>query len=58
MELHPKTPSRGILFHDRNNRDLERMMQDLAENVAVFRIVTDLLKNQYSKIRDAISERV
>lgn len=58
MQLRPETPSPGILFHDRNNRDLERMMQDLAENVAVFRIATDLLRNQYSKIHDAIGERV
>ncbi len=58
LELRPRTASPGILFHDRNNRDLERMMQDLVENVAVFRIATDLLRGRYSQIQDAIAERV
>ena len=58
LRLTPRTASKGVLFHDRNNRDLERMMQDLAENVAVFRVSTDLLRNQFTQIRDAIGERV
>jgi flagellar basal-body rod protein FlgB len=58
LRLNPRTPSSGILFHDRNNRDLERMMQDLAENVGVFRVTTDLLRSQFSQIKDAIGERV
>ena len=58
LRLSPQTAASGILFHDRNNRDLERMMQDLAENVGVFRVVTDLLRSQFSQIKDAIAERV
>jgi len=58
MSLKPKTPSAGILFHDRNNRDLERMMQDLAENGMVYRMTTDLMRRQGDLLRTAISQRV
>jgi flagellar basal-body rod protein FlgB len=55
--LNPRTPSRGILFHDRNNRDLERLMQDNAENVSAFRVATDMLKSRHDALRAAIAER-
>jgi flagellar basal-body rod protein FlgB len=58
LELRPATPSGGILFHDRNNRDAERMLQDLVENATVFRVASDLLKNRYQLLNSAISERV
>lgn len=58
LRVEPATPSGNILFHDRNNRDLERNMQDLVENTAVYRVSADLLKNRYDLLRTAISERV
>jgi flagellar basal body rod protein FlgB len=58
LRLEPTTASGNILFHDRNNRDLERNMQDLVENTAVYRVSADLLKNQYDQLRSAIAERV
>lgn len=58
LRLEPRTASRNILFHDRNNRDLERMMADLTENVAVFRVATDLLRSRYQLIGSALAERV
>ncbi|MCC6676966.1 MAG: hypothetical protein IT436_07470 [Phycisphaerales bacterium] len=58
LELNPRTPSGGVLAHDRNNRDLERMMQDLAENTAVFRTASDLYKNRSDLLRSAIAQRV
>lgn len=54
----PSDPSRNILFHDRNNRDTERMMQDVAENLSVYRVATDLLKSRYDLLRTAISGRI
>jgi flagellar basal-body rod protein FlgB len=57
LSLRPRTPQNNILFHDRNNRDLERLMQDSAENVGVFRVATDLLRNQHELLRAAIGER-
>lgn len=54
----PQTPSGGVLFHDRNNRDLERLMQTLAESTTAFRTASDLYKSQATIIQMAISERV
>jgi flagellar basal-body rod protein FlgB len=58
LALTPDASGRNVLFHDRNNRDLERTMQDLVENVAMFRVSSDLLKSRLSLIRSAIAERV
>lgn len=57
LTLTPQTPSGNILFHDRNNRDLERTMQSLAENVGVYRLATDLLRSRHESLRMAIGER-
>lgn len=57
LTLHPGTPAGNILFHDRNNRDLERLMQSSAENVGVFRVATDLLKKNADLMRAAITQR-
>jgi flagellar basal-body rod protein FlgB len=58
MTLMPATPSGNILFHDRNNRDVEKLMADQAENAAVFRTSIELLRSRYGIIQAAISERV
>lgn len=58
MNLDPRTPSGNILFHDRNDRDLERTMQSLAENGFMFRASAELLRSRYSIIDTAIRERV
>lgn len=56
LTLHPRTSSGGILFHDHNDRDLERMMQGLAENTAMHRVASDLLRSRYDIIRAATRE--
>jgi flagellar basal-body rod protein FlgB len=48
----------NILFHDRNNRSLERTMQDLAENTMAFTHTMEMLRNQFTMLETAISERV
>lgn len=58
LTLHPKTANGGILFHDRNNRSLEKLMQDQMENATMFRICADLLKSRTDLLRTAISERI
>lgn len=57
VRLNPRTPSGNILFHDRNNRDLERTVQSLAENVQVFRVSSDLLRTKYETLKLAMGER-
>ena len=58
MTLTPATPSGNILYHDRNNRDLERLMQAVAENQLAFRTASDLLRRQNDLLRSAIAQRV
>lgn len=48
----------GVLFHDRNNRDLEQLMADQAENAAVYRTTIELIRSRTEILRTAISERV
>lgn len=57
LNLIPAESGRNILFHDRNNRDLERTMQDLAENVAAYRVAAELYRTQSNLIRTAITGR-
>jgi flagellar basal-body rod protein FlgB len=58
IALRPTPRGSNILFHDRNNRDLERSMQDLVENVATFRIASELLRQHTSTMRLAITGRL
>ncbi|MFG0298164.1 MAG: flagellar basal body rod protein FlgB [Phycisphaerales bacterium JB047] len=58
MQLVPNTHTDGVLFQDRNHRDLERLMQDMVENATMFRVASDLMRKNQSLIRGAIAERV
>ncbi len=57
FELKPGTKTGNILFHDRNDRDLERSMQALAENVAAFRVATEFFRGRIDMLNSAIRER-
>lgn len=57
LQMTPSTESGNVLFHDRNNRDVERLMQGLAETAASVRLATDLLRSQRGLITAAIQER-
>ena len=57
----PATPSRNILFHDRNNRDVERLMQDLdRERRHLYRVADRSHVDSYNRqiVRNALAERV
>ncbi|TVQ61154.1 MAG: hypothetical protein EA378_09925 [Phycisphaerales bacterium] len=58
LMIQPQTTSGNILFHDRNDRDLERMMQDLTENYGVYRLASDLLRSHTLRLQSALGERV
>lgn len=58
LALTPTTFGQGVLFHDRNNRDLERLMQDLVENLTAYRVAGDLLRNRMQTLRSAINGRL
>lgn len=57
VALNPKPAGENILFHDGNDRDLERTMQDMVENFTVFRTAAQLLRNRFELINTAIRER-
>jgi len=58
IEARPHRANLGVLFHDRNNRDLERTMQHLAENTGVHNAGLQLVRNQFQMLETAIRERV
>ena len=58
MQFRPGQQNENILFHDENNRDVERTMQDLVENALAHRTSVELLKSQFDLLRTAIRERV
>lgn len=58
MEVEPIEIGANVLFHDGNDRDVERLMQSLVENFLTFRAAADLMKNRMETLQTAISERV
>ena len=55
--LDPKPVHQGILFHDQNDRNLERSMQSLVENVMVYRQSAELLQSRFNMMQNVIRER-
>ena len=53
----PDPTNDNILFHDENNRNVDRIMQQLAENTMAHRLGTELVRNQLDMLRLAIRER-
>lgn len=58
ITFEPTQSNENILFHDENNRDLDRTMQDLVENALVHRATIDLLKNQFDMLELSIRGRL
>lgn len=57
VELKPEVMADNILFHDGNDRSMERLLQRLTENVYAFRAASQLMRNQFELINTAIRER-
>lgn len=58
FELNPTMSMGGVLAHDRNNRDLETLMQNLTENLGAYQVATDLMRSRMGTLATAISQRV
>ena len=58
MVLNPTARGGGVLSHDRNDRDLERLMQQLVENSTTFRVAADLMRQSQNQLQLAIAQRV
>ena len=53
-----ESPTRGILFHDRNNRSMEQLATDLAKNAMMHNLAIELLRKQFQQMEMALKERV
>lgn len=58
LVLHPEPMNDNILFHDGNDRSVERVMQSLVENFMAYRAAAQLMRNRIELINTAIRERV
>jgi flagellar basal-body rod protein FlgB len=54
IDAQPQHLDENILFHDRNNRDLERIMQDMVENQMTHSTSLELLKSEFDLLKMAI----
>ena len=58
LRVAPQPAGDNILFHDRNDRDLERTMQALAENFMTFRFAAEMFRSRFALIDTAIRGRL
>ena len=58
IEERPQETNDGILFHDQNNRDVERLMQHLAENTLAHGAGIDMIRNELGLLRVAIRGQI
>lgn len=58
LVVRPEASGENILFHDRNDRNLERIMQNLVENALTFRMAADFMRSRFDLINTAIRERI
>ncbi len=58
MNLSPSPIGDNLLFHDGNDRSLERLMQDLTENFTSYRVAAELMRGRVALLNIAIRERL
>jgi flagellar basal-body rod protein FlgB len=58
LTMKVENPEANVLFHDRNNRSIEQLMTDQAQNAMMHNLMTELLRKQFTQIQDALRERV
>ncbi len=58
MQLTPEPIGDGILFHDGNDRNMERILQSLTENLLTFRFAATLARRHFASVDNAIRERL
>lgn len=58
MDVKPRALNEGILFHDENNRDLDRTMQNLVENTMAHNTAIELMRSELALLETAIRERL
>ena len=56
--LEPENANDNLLFHDRNNRSVEQLMSDQANNALMHNMMIELMRKQFSQIQEALKEHV
>lgn len=51
-------PNAGLLFHDRNNRSMEKLTVDGMKNALMHNLVVELMRKQFSSLEAALKERL
>ena len=54
--LQPDEAGGNILFHDRNNRSVEQLMNDQANNALMHNMMIELMRKQFAQIQEAAKE--
>ena len=58
LTLTPEPVGDNLLYHDGNDRDLDRTMQGLVENFMMFRTAAEMLRSRFDLLNLAIRERI
>jgi flagellar basal-body rod protein FlgB len=58
LTLKPEPIGDNILFHDGNDRNVERIMQGLVENFMAFRVAAQFIRREFDSLNTAIRERL
>lgn len=53
-----ENPSKGILFHDQNNRSMEELATEQAKNGMLYTMAIEILRKQFTQMEMALKERV
>ena len=57
ISMDTQNPNDGILFHDGNNRSIEKLMTDQAKNALMHNVAVELLRQQYQTMDMALKEK-
>ena len=58
MTLKPRPAGANIMFHDQNDRDLERTMSEMVKNFSMFRAMAQFMQSHYRVMDIAIAGRI
>ena len=58
IQAEVERPNSGMLFHDGGNRSMEQLVTDQAKNAMMHNLAVELLRKQYSSLKNALQERI
>jgi len=58
IDAEQEHPTRGILFHDGNNRSMEQLVSEQAKNGLLYTMAIEILRKQFGSMELALKERI